>query len=125
MNLYLDESGDLGWKLDKPYQHGGSSRYLTLAMLIIPKNYSPLPKRIMKEIYADRGQSTAVELKGKDLLKKEKKKFVYKVVRLLEQEPSIQISVITVKKENVQTHIRNDANKLYNYMVNFAKWLLS
>jgi hypothetical protein len=40
MNLYLDESGDLGWTLDKPYQAGGSSRYLTIATLIIPKTIS-------------------------------------------------------------------------------------
>ena len=27
---------------------------------------------------------------------------------------------ITVKKENVQQHIRNDANKLYNYMIGLS-----
>jgi hypothetical protein len=48
MNLYLDESGDLGWKFDKPYRDGGSSRYLTIATLIIPQNLSHLPKRIIK-----------------------------------------------------------------------------
>ncbi|MDF1594232.1 MAG: DUF3800 domain-containing protein [Desulfobacterales bacterium] len=120
MNLYLDESGDLGWTFDKPYRAGGSSRYLTIATLIIPKNLSHLPKRIVKKIYRSRNQSTARELKGKDLSKAEKQKFVSLVIALLKQNPSIQISVITVKKENVQDHIRIDANKLYNYMVNFA-----
>lgn len=37
MNVYFDESGDLGWSFDKPYGAGGSSRYLTIAFLIIPK----------------------------------------------------------------------------------------
>ncbi|MBA4393141.1 MAG: hypothetical protein C0407_06285, partial [Desulfobacca sp.] len=118
MNLYLDESGDLGWKFDKPYREGGSSRYLTIATLIIPQNLSHLPKRIIKEIYTDRKQRTTNELKGKDLSKSEKQKFVNMVVALLKRNPSIQISVITVKKENVEDHIRIDANKLYNYMVN-------
>ncbi|MCK4786675.1 MAG: hypothetical protein KAV87_23145 [Desulfobacteraceae bacterium] len=39
---------------------------------------------------------------------------------MLQREPSIKISVITVYKRHVQERIRADANKLYNYMVNFA-----
>lgn len=31
---YLDESGDLGWKLDQPFQEGGSSRYFVIATAI-------------------------------------------------------------------------------------------
>ncbi|MFA5182414.1 MAG: DUF3800 domain-containing protein [Syntrophales bacterium] len=120
MNLYLDESGDLGWVFNKPYQAGGSSRYLTIATLIIPKTASHLPKRIVKEIYSDRKQPTSVELKGKDLSKNEKDKFIAKTVNLLRLQSLIQISVITVTKQNVKDHIRSDANKLYNYMVNFA-----
>lgn len=120
MNLYLDESGDLGWLFDKPYQSGGSSRYLTIATLIIPKTVSHLPKRIVKEIYTHRKQQTCVELKGKDLSRDEKNKFTTMVVALLRKDPAIKISVITVTKENVNDHIRADANKLYNYMVNFA-----
>ena len=41
-------------------------------------------------------------------------------ITLLKYNSEIKISVITVKKENVQSHIKADANKLYNYMVNFA-----
>ena len=33
------------------------------------------------------------------------------------QKPRIQICAITVKKTNVQPHIRRDPNKLYNYMI--------
>jgi len=120
MNVYLDESGDLGWSLNKPYRNGGSSRYLTIAALIIPKNLAYLPKRIIRKIYRAEGLPSNEEIKGQFLGRDEAKKFAQKVVRLLEREPSITISVITVKKENVQPHIRSDANKLYNYMVNFA-----
>jgi len=93
---------------------------ITIATLIIPKTLSHLPKRIVKEIYTSRKQSTNIEIKGKNLSQAEKAKFVKMVVKLLKKEPSIQMSVITVRKENVKTHIRADANKLYNYMVNFA-----
>jgi len=120
MNIYIDESGDLGWILDKPFQHGGSSRYLAITALIVPKTLSNYPKRIVKKIYSNRKQSTAIEIKGKDLSKDERMKFVQRVVHLLRRQPSINISSIIVNKRNVQEHIRSDPNKLYNYMVNFA-----
>ncbi|HEU20438.1 MAG TPA: DUF3800 domain-containing protein [Deltaproteobacteria bacterium] len=120
MNVYLDESGDLGWSLDKPYRNGGSSRYLTIAALIIPKTHAHLPKRIIRKFYKSRELSSSGELKGQFLTKDETSRFIQKLIHLLEREPSITISVITVKKENVQPHIRSDANKLYNYMVHFA-----
>ena len=120
MNIYIDETGDLGWIFDKPFQYGGSSRYLTITALIVPKTLSNYPKRIVKKIYSKRKQSTAIEIKGKDLSKDERMKFVQRVVHLLRRHPSINISSIIVNKRNVQEHIRSDPNKLYNYMVNFA-----
>ncbi len=120
MNIYIDESGDLGWIFDKPFQSGGSSRYLTITAVIVPKTLSHYPKRIVKEIYSKRNQSTAIEIKGKELSKNERVEFAQKVVSLLRNQPSINISSITVKKRNVQPHIQSDPNKLYNYMVNFA-----
>jgi hypothetical protein len=120
MNVYLDESGDLGWSFDKPFRKGGSSRYLTIACLIVPKHLTAIPKRIVKKVYKKRGQPTNIELKGRGLTKDEKVWFAQRVVRLLRREPTIQISAITVAKKNVRDHIRTDSNKLYNYMVNFA-----
>jgi hypothetical protein len=120
MNIYLDESGDLGWVFDKPYQVGGSSRYLTIAALIVPKNLSSIPKRIVKKAYHNKKQSPKIELKGKDLSRNERIKFAQRVANLITRHPSIEISTITVRKENVQPHIQKDPNKLYNYMVNFA-----
>lgn len=35
ITVYLDESGDLGWKFDAPYRSGGSSRYLTIAAIAV------------------------------------------------------------------------------------------
>jgi hypothetical protein len=120
MNLYLDESGDLGWTFNKPYGAGGSSRYLTIATILVPKNISHLPKRIVKEIYRKRKQPTNIEIKGNTLSLDEKEFFLRKAIQLLKDQTSVKVSIITVKKENVQSHIRDDSNKLYNYMVNFA-----
>jgi len=120
MNVYLDESGDLGWSFDKPYRHGGSSRYLTIASLIIPKTLIHKTKRIVRKVYEAQNKSTSEELKGKDLNKNEKTRFIKSVISLLSSESAISIAAITVTKKNVQPHIRADANKLYNYMVHFS-----
>ncbi|MBW3010579.1 DUF3800 domain-containing protein, partial [Acinetobacter baumannii] len=45
--IYLDESGDLGWNMEKPYQKGGSSRMLTLAAICLPENKVKYVQRIV------------------------------------------------------------------------------
>jgi len=49
--LYLDESGDLGWKFHLPNRQGGSSRYLTIAYIIIPLGLEKKCSRFVKSIY--------------------------------------------------------------------------
>lgn len=117
MNVYLDESGDLGWTLEKPYRKGGSSRYLTIAFLLVPSNLAHFPKRVVKKLYSRFKKPTTKEQKGWELKPNQKRYFVNKVVKLLGEHPEIEILAITVKKENVQQHIRDDPNKLYNYMI--------
>jgi hypothetical protein len=34
MKVFIDESGDLGWTLDKPNRNGGSSRFITLTGIL-------------------------------------------------------------------------------------------
>ncbi|VEH66653.1 Uncharacterised protein [Rodentibacter pneumotropicus] len=51
VSVYLDESGDLGWKFDAPYRQGGSSRYLTIATILIHHDKRHLLKRLMKSLY--------------------------------------------------------------------------
>jgi hypothetical protein len=117
MNVYLDESGDLGWSLALPYQAGGSSRFLTIAFLIIPKHISQKTKRIVKALYKRRKRSTKKEIKGYELEKHEKLWFADRVSDFTKRNPEASISAITVRKSNVQSHIIADPNKLYNYMI--------
>jgi len=115
MQILVDESGDLGWILDKPYRKGGSSQYLTLACLFLPKSLKNLPKNIIRNMYKKmRWQN---EKKASTATIKQKTIFCQNVITLLKSNPSIKIDVITVKKENVANHIREDGNKLYNYML--------
>ena len=116
MQVYFDESGDLGWTFNKPYGDGGSSRYLTIAFLFIDESLKSIPKRIIKDLYRKRKQSSAIELKGCRLKQEEKEEFINKTKRMLKKYRSIKLAAITVKKENVAAHIREDKNLIYNFM---------
>lgn len=117
MNVYVDESGDLGFKFDKPYQKGGSSRYLTIAFLIVPPELSKYSKRVVRSLYNRRRRPTSKELKGSMLNLHDKVFFAERVLTLLKRNRRIKLLAITVNKRKVQKHIRQDANKLYNYMI--------
>lgn len=120
INVYLDESGDLGWALDKPYRHGGSSRYLTIAFAVCPSEKKHLLQRIVIDVYKHTKFNPKKELKGSALSVDDKCFFAEKVRKLVSMNPDIAIGAITVNKSKVQQHIREDANKLYNYMIRLA-----
>lgn len=117
MNVYLDESGDLGFSFDKPYRHGGSSRYLTTTILLVPKSLSHHPKRVVKAIYGKSGKRPDREIKATELSETSLATFISDVIKLRKRYPQIEIISITVNKQNVENHIRGDPNKLYNYMI--------
>ena len=119
-NIYLDESGDFGFTLNKPYRHGGSSRYLTIAFAVCPSDKQHLLKRVVREVYNTTKTDPKTELKGSSMDIETKKLFARKVSSLISMNPDIKIVSITVNKSKVQQHIREDANKLYNYMIKVA-----
>lgn len=117
MIVYIDESGDLGWVFTKPFRHGGSSRYLTISCLAVPNQLRYHPKRVIKDVYKKFSISPKVEIKGAELNNAQITYFTQRVINLLQTHKEIGIYSITVKKKNVQQHIRDDGNKLYNYML--------
>lgn len=118
--IYLDESGDLGWSFDAPFRRGGSSRYLTIASLCLPNEKKHLPKRIIKNLYQKFGWLVAEEKKWSAMNGIERTEFAKAARSLCLTNQDIQIHAITVRKENVQQHIRADGNKLYNYMIRLS-----
>ena len=115
--VYLDESGDLGWSLDAPYRHGGSSRYLTVAALCVPREKRHLPKRVIKQLYEDFKWDTGKEKKWVDMPNAARESFAKAAARMCVDHPDIHLHALVVKKERVEDHIRKDPNKLYNYMI--------
>ena len=118
--IYLDESGDLGWKFDAPYRRGGSSRYLTIGAICVPPEKKHLPKRVIKELYNKFRWSSGKEFKWSDMSDDERKEFSQKARSMCDSHRDIFLHGIIVKKENVMDHIRNDSNKLYNYMIRLS-----
>jgi hypothetical protein len=118
--IFLDESGDLGWNLTKPYRRGGSSRFLTIAYLVVTDSTLHFPKRAVRDTYKKFKLNPRGEVKGSQLSDAELDFFVAKACKMFARHPDLQLGAITVRKENVQPHIRVDENKLYNYMIRLA-----
>jgi hypothetical protein len=115
--VFLDESGDLGWNFTAPYGAGGSSRFLTIAAICVPSEKKHLPKRVMRDLYGKFKWPVSVEKKWAGMTPEERSEFAFAARTLCNKHPEIVLHTITVKKINVQEHIRNDENKLYNYMI--------
>jgi len=114
MQVYLDESGDLGWTFSHPFRAGGSSRFLCLAVMFLPKADRKRPKRIIADMYKKYGWVS--EMKASAASTAQKIEFAEKTVEMLGTYKDIKIDCIVAQKEKVQDHIRGDSNKLYNYM---------
>ncbi len=120
LTVYLDESGDLGWKFDAPYRKGGSSRYLTISALCVPSEKEHIPNRVIRELYDKFKWTTKRERKWVHMKDCHRKFFAAEAHKMCLHHPDILLKAIIVKKENVLEHIRKDGNKLYNYMIRLA-----
>lgn len=119
-HIYLDESGDLGFKFNAPYRDKGSSRFLTIGYLLCPITSCNVPQRLVRDVYHKFSFNPKVEMKASEL-KKHHKDFICEcTVKMMQKNPLFILGAITVKKENVHPHIRLDGNKLYNYMMRLA-----
>jgi len=106
MYVYLDESGDLGFRQ-------GSSRYFTIAFVVVEDPIHFI--RCVKEIKIKHNIPRNVELKGNTTREVIKEELLSKFQRL-----DIEVHAITVRKKNVELKLRKDTNILYNYMVGLS-----
>jgi hypothetical protein len=121
MFIFSDESGDLGWTLDKPYRNGGSSRHLTIGSYLVDPVIAHLPKRLIKDLYQKFNWNPQKEKKWADMGRPAREYFATEALKIATKHPTlIKYLSITAKKENVDAHIRQDPNKLYNYMLGIS-----
>ncbi|WP_158216619.1 DUF3800 domain-containing protein [Actinobacillus seminis] len=95
-----------------------SSRYLTIATILIHHDKRHLLKRLMKSLYRKAKTPTGKEVKWAaftpdDLLWTAERLAQFKT----KHGNDVQYFCMTVNKEKVMPHIRQDPNKLYNYMI--------
>ncbi|MEM9885990.1 MAG: DUF3800 domain-containing protein [Bacteroidota bacterium] len=117
-HAYFDESGDLGWTLDKPYRKGGSSQYFTIAALILPSEKEKYINRFIKKFHKERGGQER-EYKGADFSNRKAKVMARKIVSLLQDDDEMILAAATIKKADVPTILQgtDNSNILYNHMV--------
>jgi len=113
MEVYLEESGDLGFTFDKQFRKGGSSRYLTLSFLLTPKKLSHLPKRIVRNLYDKKKHSTRIALKGTELTLPERVNFAGQAAGLLSQYPEIKVFSVTLDKRTIKRPLLRDGSRLF------------
>ena len=106
MYVYLDESGDLGFRQ-------GGTKYFTIAFVAME---NPIPfRRCVKEVKVKYHIPRDVELKGNTTREIIKKDLLNRFAKL-----NIEVHAITVRKRNVEPKLRRDTNILYNYMVGLS-----
>ena len=120
MFIYLDESGDLGWNFDFPYRARGSSRHLTIASVSVPDSLNHMPARTVRKLARRFNWDAKKEKKWSSMSPEERVAFAKSALSLLGKCDQISLHSITVFKENVMEHMREDPNKLYNYMVKLS-----
>jgi hypothetical protein len=63
-DVYLDESGDMGWSFGQPNRRGGSSKYLTITYIVVPRESQHLLGRVVRDSFNYWGIDPKKEMKG-------------------------------------------------------------
>jgi Protein of unknown function (DUF3800) len=114
--IFLDESGDLGWSLDKPRGNGGSSRFIVLAAIVLPFGQNKHLERLVTPLYKKRGRSFGSELKSTALNGYERRCFASELAKLARKHPSFSFHAVVAEKSNVPLALSRKTEVLYNHM---------
>jgi hypothetical protein len=117
MKIFIDESGDLGWTLDKPNRNGGSSRYITITGLVIDESEEKYINRFISEIYKKYNLTPNIEKKGANFSPEHSSFITSQLQKIYSKSKSFKIISITVNKSKVFDSLRKDKNIFYNYVL--------
>lgn len=118
MKIYIDESGDLGWKLDKPNRHGGSSKFITITAIIISSEDEKYISRFLSDIYKKYNLTPNIEKKGANFIPEHCAFITSQITnKIIAKSSSFKIISITVNKLKVFDSLRKDKNIFYNYVL--------
>jgi hypothetical protein len=117
MRIYIDESGDLGWTLDKPNRNGGSSKFITITGIVIRTDEEKYISRFITEIYKKYNLTTNIEKKGANFIPEHSNFITNQLHKIFTKSDSLKIISITVNKAKVFDSLRKDKNIFYNYVL--------
>ncbi|MGS2744614.1 DUF3800 domain-containing protein [Halomonas sp. LS-001] len=115
--IYLDESGDLGWKFDAPFGQGGSSKHLTIASAFTSLETNKYLCRTVKDIKKRAKWPPKEELKWVDMPRSLRTEFCERAANICHKHPSIEYQSLILAKEGVFERLRHDDAMLYNYLI--------
>ncbi len=93
---------------------------MTIASVVTDHSKRHLPKRIIKRLHTKNNVRVNDELKWSEMDRAQRTDFANMATNLLAKHPDILLRTIVVYKQNVRQHIRDDQNKLYNYMIQLS-----
>jgi hypothetical protein len=117
MQIFLDESGDLGWSFDKPNRKGGSSRFITIAGIIVDKHQMKFLVRHLHDLLRKYNLDSYIETKGSSFSNAASSSIVRDLLEY-HGASSFEIVSITANKQNARSSIRRDKTVFYNHMLN-------
>ncbi|KPC54234.1 DUF3800 domain-containing protein [Amantichitinum ursilacus] len=116
-DVFLDESGDVGWSLDKPYRKGGSSRFIVLGAIALPHGKNKSLQRIVRDLYRHRnGRELRSELKSTALNGHERQQVADRLLQLVKKDPDISLHAIVAEKAVVNFALRERCESFYVHM---------
>lgn len=118
--VYLDECGDVGWKLDKPFQQGGSSRYFVVGMVIgVNKSYQKFAK-IIKNWHKRQGYTTKKEKKWKTSSHEARINFLNFLNDEVISNEELMISAVVLNKSKMPPNIDTTRKGLQHLLYAYA-----
>jgi hypothetical protein len=111
---YLDESGDLGWKLDKPYMEGGSARYFVIAIALgLNGSYRRLGK-VVDQLHKVQNWTSKKEKKWATISSEAREKFCQLAAKELASNADLKVLVAVYHKEHAPDFLKSvDARELH------------
>ena len=103
---YLDESGELGWKFDKPYLDGGASRYFVIAIALgLNENYRRLGK-VVDSLHKLQNWTSRYEKKWATISHGPRETFCQLAAKELASNQNIKVLVAVYHKESAPNFLR-------------------
>lgn len=111
---YLDESGDLGWRLDKPYGDGGSAGYFVIAIAIgMNQSYRRFGK-VIEQLHKQQGWTSRKEKKWATVSAGPREVFCKLAARELSRNDELNLIIAVYHKEHAPDFMRSvDVRALY------------